>query len=260
MNEKSPATTSRRPRQSLFAWLLAFWGEYRRFILVALILFALYSFLSSLELETRRALVGGLLAQRQLVILLLFFNLLTLSLLFSAGQRLDAWVFLLFNLRGYHPLWLDRLMWAVTQIGNGVIGLVLCIVLYFIDYRELSIEMLFGILTLWLAVELTKAIVERGRPFITIEGARIVGWRERGLSFPSGHTAQAFFMMTLLNHHFSSGVLISGVLYGLAVAVALTRIYVGAHYPRDVIGGGILGTVWGILSGLVSVYYSTGQF
>lgn len=260
MSEKSQGKTTRRSRQSLLGWLLSFWSEYRRFILVALILLALYSFLSSMELQTRRSLVTGLLAQRQLVMLLLVFSLVTLSLLFSAGQRLDTWIFLLLNLRGYHPLWLDRVMWAFTQVGNGVVGLLLCIVLYFIDHRRLAVEMLFGILTLWLAVELVKAIVERSRPFLALEGTRVIGWRERGLSFPSGHTAQAFFMMTVLNQYFSYNVVLASILYGLAVLVAFTRIYVGAHYPRDVIAGGVLGTVWGILTGLIEVYLSTGQF
>jgi undecaprenyl-diphosphatase len=48
-------------------------------------------------------------------------------------------------------------------------------------------------------------------------------------------------------------------MFGIAIAVAFTRIYVGAHYPRDVIGGAILGSVWGILTGLVEIYLQTGQ-
>lgn len=85
----------------------------------------LASFISSLSPTTRRELVTGLLAQRALVTLLLVFNLLTLSLLWTAGQRIDIWIFLLFNLRGHHPLWLDRIMWVATQVGNGFVGLLL---------------------------------------------------------------------------------------------------------------------------------------
>ena len=49
-------------------------------------------------------------AQLALVGLLLLFALITLSVVWSAGQRLDTRAFLLFNLRGYHPMWLDRVM------------------------------------------------------------------------------------------------------------------------------------------------------
>ena len=221
---------------------------------------ALASFIYSLSPTTRRELVTGLLAQRSLVILLLVFSLITLSLLWSVGQRIDIWVFLLFNLRGYHPLWLDRVMWAATQVGNGFMGLLLGTFLYFIDNRRLSIEMLLGILSLWLAVEIIKAIVERSRPFLALEGTRIIGWRERGKSFPSGHTAQAFFMTTLLAHQFQFRPIFSAIMYGVAFFVAFTRIYVGAHYPRDAIGGAVLGSVWGILTGLVEAYLTARQF
>jgi membrane-associated phospholipid phosphatase len=75
--------------------------------------------------------------------------------------------------------------------------------------------------------------------------------RERGLSFPSGHTAQIFFMATLLSRRFPLGAWGTITLYAVAVLVGITRMYVGAHYPRDVIGGAGLGSVWGILATLV---------
>lgn len=246
--------------RNLFSLLLSFWAENRRLILVAAIAAGLGSFVASLSPETRRSVLIGILAQRSLVLLLLTFILIMLSLLLSAGQRLDLWVFTLFNLRGYHPLWLDRVMWAFTQIGNGAVGILLGIFLYFFGNRRLGIELLLGILTLWLTVELTKAIVERSRPYLTIEAARIIGWRERGLSFPSGHTSQAFFMATLFSHFLNVSPLIGGLIYGTAVVVGFSRIYVGAHYPRDVLGGAMLGTVWGILLDLVNNFLNTGQF
>lgn len=251
---------SRRLFTRLFSRLLTLWSSQRRFILVILISLALVSFLASLEPATRRSLFSGLLSHRALVILLLIFSLLTLSLLWSVGQRLDIWVFLLFNLRGHHPQWLDRTMWALTQIGNGAVGILLGIFFYFIGYQRFAVGLLLGIMTLWLAVELIKALIERSRPFLSLEDTRVIGWRERGKSFPSGHTSQAFFMMTLFTQHFNTGALLSGFLFALAVMVGFTRIYVGAHYPRDVIGGAILGSVWGILSSLVEVYLTTGQF
>ncbi len=254
--------SSMQPRtesKKIFPRLFNLWGNYRRIILLVAITAVLINFILSLDAPIRRSLVGGLLKQQAVVVLLLLFSLLPLSLLWSAGQRLDAWIFLLFNLRGFHPFWLDRLMWIITQIGNGVVGIVLGIFLYFIGYRDLSMQLLFGFLTLWLAVELIKAIVERTRPFLVLEGARIIGWRERGKSFPSGHTAQAFFMAALLVNSFDTGALMSVMLYGTAALVALTRIYVGAHYPRDVIAGAVLGSVWGLLSGLIDGYFSTGH-
>jgi membrane-associated phospholipid phosphatase len=44
-------------------------------------------------------------------------------------------------------------------------------------------------------------------------------------------------------------------LYAVAVLVGFTRMYVGAHYPRDVIGGAVLGSIWGVLATLVDTYW-----
>lgn len=242
----------------MLARLLALWAEFRRAIIICLLLIALVAFYSVLAPETRSSLLGGLFPNRVLVILLLSLTLLMLSLLFSSGQRLDAWIFLLFNLRGARPLWLDRFMWGFTQIGNGAVGILLAGFLYFSGLRALGVQLLAGILTLWLVVEVVKALVERRRPFIVLEGTRIIGWRERGLSFPSGHTAQTFFMTTLLVQYLHLNALLIGMVYLAAVLVGFTRVYVGAHYPRDVLAGAILGSVWGLLIGLFELYLGAG--
>jgi membrane-associated phospholipid phosphatase len=109
-------------------------------------------------------------------------------------------------------------------------------------------------LTLWLAVVLVKAIVRRSRPFISLTQARIVGYRARGRSFPSGHTSQSFFIATLMVQHIHTSVWLAILLYAIALLVGLTRMYVGAHYPRDVLAGAIMGSAWGLLGAIVEGY------
>ena len=186
--------------------------------------------------------------------MLLVFSLLTISLLWSAGQRLDAWAFLFFNLRGPRPLWLDRAMLGFTQIGNGIAGLAMALIFFAAGDRLLAYEIVLGILTLWLVVELTKALLHRRRPFIRLTQARVVGHRAGGRSFPSGHTSQVFFMATLLAQHFHARVWAALLLYGIALLLGITRMYVGAHYPRDVLAGAILGSAWGLLGAIVDPY------
>jgi membrane-associated phospholipid phosphatase len=131
---------------------------------------------------------------------------------------------------------------------------------FVLNTRRLAVEVILGTLTLWLLVETIKALTDRARPFLDLEETRIIGWRERGRSFPSGHTAQTFFLMTVLSttplsHQFQLGIGGTVALYAVAVLVGFTRMYVGAHYPRDVIGGAVLGSVWGILATLVDPYW-----
>ena len=85
-------------------------------------------------------------------------------------------------------------------------------------------------------------------------GPRIVGYRARGRSFPSGHTSQSFFIATLMVQHFHANFLLAVLIYTVAVLVGITRMYVGAHYPRDVIAGAILGSAWGLVGVIVEGY------
>jgi len=196
----------------------------------------------------------GLQAQPILASMTLGFSLLALSLLWSTGQRIDTWTFLFFNVRGGHPPWLDRLMSGFTQIGNGIVIAALALILFLAGEHLLAYGFILGALTLWLVVELVKALVRRRRPFIRLTQARIVGRRAIGRSFPSGHTSQAFFMATLLAGYFHAGAWAVCLLYTTALLVGVTRMYVGAHYPRDVLAGAILGSAWGLLGGIVFGY------
>jgi membrane-associated phospholipid phosphatase len=227
----------------------------RRLALLICIAIGLALSLALLPKEAWAGLFAALRVQRTLFGMLLLFALIAVSLVWSAGQRLDTWIFLFFNLRGYHPKWLDRVMWLATQVGNMVTACLLAGLLFLLDARRLAGEVILGTLTLWLVVEMIKALTGRARPFLDLGEARIIGWRERGRSFPSGHTAQTFLLATLLSQQFEPGPGGTILLYGAALLVGFTRMYVGAHYPRDVIGGAVLGSVWGILTTLVDPYW-----
>jgi membrane-associated phospholipid phosphatase len=225
----------------------------RRPVFLSFLVAGLTLLLIWLPREARDSLWTAIRAQRVLFILLSLFALITLSLIWSAGQRLDARIFTLFNMRVY-PRWLDRLMWLSTQLGNMLAACVAALAFFLLGYRNLAIEIILGTIALWLLVETIKVLADRDRPFLTLDKARVIGWREKGDSFPSGHTAQIFFLMTFIIHYFQPGMVATIALYAVAALVGFTRIYVGAHYPRDVIAGIVLGSVWGILTMLMEPY------
>ena len=62
-------------------------------------------------------------------------------------------------------------------------------------------------------------------------------------SFPSGHTTFAFTMATVAGHQYTK---LRIPLYVAAVSTAFSRVYLGRHYPSDVIAGAVIGTLAGV--------------
>jgi membrane-associated phospholipid phosphatase len=81
-----------------------------------------------------------------------------------------------------------------------------------------------------------KQVVRRPRP--TLEDLPALSVTVSSLSYPSAHSTTAFAAAREL-----SRVLPAGPLYAVAVAMALSRPYVGVHYPSDCVVGAMLGTV-----------------
>lgn len=194
----------------------------------------------------------GINKHRFLVAMLLTFCIVAISLIWTVGQHIDAYVFSFFNTHGRRPKWLDRTMMAITELGNGIVTIAIALILFFAVNHHLAYKFVFGTLTLWLVVELLKVLIRRPRPFNRLANARIVGTRARGKSFPSGHTSQAFYMAALLLQHFNMSIIAGLILYPVALLVGITRMYMGMHYPRDVLAGAILGTCWGIIGMIIN--------
>jgi undecaprenyl-diphosphatase len=90
------------------------------------------------------------------------------------------------------------------------------------------------------AYKLLKRCVKRDRPCETLPGVeRRINPSDR-FSFPSGHTAAAFLVATLLGNAYPYLFPIAGA---WALVVGISRIYLGVHYPTDVAAGMLLGAL-----------------
>lgn len=85
-----------------------------------------------------------------------------------------------------------------------------------------------------------KSFFRRKRPFHPHEGVKVVGRRPLDASFPSGHTAGAFAGAYLMSVHYPD---LAPLSYGFATVIAASRIYLGVHYPSDVVVGAAAGLI-----------------
>lgn len=129
----------------------------------------------------------------------------------------------------------------ISHTGNGYYYPAVPGVLLLADSRKAWTFFLTGLLAFAIELPLYKLLkngIKRNRPCEALSGIHGRISPSDRFSFPSGHTAAAFVMATLLSYFFP---MLSMPLFCWALLVGFSRIYLGVHYPTDILAGLILG-------------------
>jgi len=160
----------------------------------------------------------------------------------SRAEALEAQVFLGLTALP-HPGWLRMLAEAVSAVATGgwgwLVGTLLAYLLH-VEESDRALKLVTPIVAGvgFVAEGPAKRLCAPRRPFAHQVRMMLLGRKLRGRSFPSGHAATSFAAACVLGSvwpqrrpHF----------FTLATLVSLTRVYLGAHEPADIVAGAALG-------------------
>jgi len=139
---------------------------------------------------------------------------------------------------------LDTFFYYFTFLGSGWVVPPLLVFLY-LKARERVKPLLFALALETVLVVTLKLFFNQPRPASLLEDVNLMFplyWR----SFPSGDTAMAFTIASILSY--KSPPWLKALLYGYALLIGYGRIYTGVHFPLDVLVGALIGVGSGKLT------------
>lgn len=159
-------------------------------------------------------------------------------------KNMDTVIFYFFN-KTCHVDVFDNIAIFITNLGDG--SFVFMVAVCFLLFKKKSIRLsgvllLAGLTISYYLVTALKDLMVRSRPFLVLPDVNVLV-KANDFSFPSGHTSIAFMAAFLLTKCFGRWY----IFYPVALLVAASRVYLGVHFPSDVIVGALIGTIIGYI-------------
>ncbi len=164
-----------------------------------------------------------------------------------------AWEVSLFRTINDLTSWWGWVLWLISLAGMALAVPAAAVVLFLLvrHWRPPLTLLAGGLVFAWAGSKVFKELVDRGRPGDLLDGVKY-GYDVplTGLGYPSGHTAVAFTIAVVLSPYLPRWLRWSA--YAIALVVGLSRVYMGANLPLDVVGGAAFGLIVGSVVNLVA--------
>ena len=137
---------------------------------------------------------------------------------------------------------LNSIMIFITSLGDGGIIWIAATIALLIPKKTRKVGIMSAVArlgSLLINNNLIKNIVQRPRPYVTFTDLQIIIPQPSEFSFPSGHTSSSFASAAVFYRHLPKKFGVPAVI--LAALIGFSRLYVGVHYPTDVLAGAVMG-------------------
>lgn len=162
---------------------------------------------------------------------------------------IDRWLFFFINHTMSNGL-CDVLMPFLTNfnqmLGGKIFFLAIGILLLTLGGRTGRIVVIVLIFTIAISDQFSSSVIKplvvRERPCRTLEGVRLLVDCGSGKSFPSSHAVNMFAAAVVFSYGYRRW---AWAFYSIAAVIAVSRVFVGVHYPSDILGGALIGFLIG---------------
>ncbi len=167
----------------------------------------------------------------------------------TAGRRRVRWTYfdrnMVLFLSNRRIKGFTAFMKFMTRVGDGVVWFVLCVVFLAIDL-QVGLALAFSSIIQIILQQIIKRLFSRERPYQKYDEISHAMRPPDRFSFPSGHTAGAF-AIAFVFWSFPPFRILFYPMLAVSSLIAFSRMYLGLHFPTDIVAGIILGAVSAIL-------------
>ncbi len=157
-------------------------------------------------------------------------------------------------LNSMHTDWMDVIMPHYTHLGDGVIVSMVFSLCVLPKHKSIVLSLIVSLLFVSLSIFIFKHYVfaDWDRPLREFQGIQQIHYISLDQltrhSFPSGHSAAAAAMFTIIAYHFERNKYFNGILLSIfMMSIAYSRVYIGVHFLGDILAGTLLGVLLALI-------------
>lgn len=162
-------------------------------------------------------------------------------------MNIDLYIFNLINGQAFKWEWLDFLGYVIAKYSEYFLVATLLIILAinFKKYWRMVLEAVLAAgITRFVVAEFIRWLWFRPRPFVTNNVNLLIDYNSREASFPSGHACFYFALSTIVYVYNRK---LGTAFYIASLFIVLARVFVGIHWPSDILAGAIIGVMVGLI-------------